>query len=103
MGFSDLGELGELAGIGGIAIGAMLLILRPLIKKMGLSKLGPTKTYRTLRLLIILSWSIGLAGIAASIIHDYSFDRTYGSYSPIFKKNRGDIYIDNTSEPSNDR
>jgi len=59
--------VGQVAGIGGIAIGTFLLLFREVIRKNIFSKLLKTHSYQLMRLLLILVWSVALAGIIAYV------------------------------------
>jgi hypothetical protein len=83
MDLSQLKSLGEIAGIGGIALGVVVLLVRPLIASIaGLPKdarAGPVK------LIAIGCFVIGAAGIAAWTISNQSNGRqvsTRGAQSP---------------------
>lgn len=59
----ELESLGKVAGIGGIALGALVLMFR---KSLTVTDgVNPKDRYRLVRLALILSWSIGVLGIAA--------------------------------------
>ncbi|NKK67648.1 hypothetical protein GFL88_29935 [Rhizobium leguminosarum bv. viciae] len=57
--------LGQVGGIGGIALGVFLLLFRDILRK----KIFPTLTkqdgYRLMRLITLSVWSVALVGIAA--------------------------------------
>lgn len=57
--------VGQIAGIGGLALGVLLLLYRELIRKDIFPTLRPMQAYRIIRLLLILVWTIALAGLAA--------------------------------------
>jgi hypothetical protein len=83
MDLSQLKSLGEIAGIGGIALGVVVLLVRPLIASIaGLPKearAGPVK------LIAIGCFAIGALGIAAWTISSQSGGRqvsTRGAQSP---------------------
>lgn len=57
--------VGQIAGIGGLAIGALLLVFRDVIRKEIFPSLTREHAYQILRLLIVLTFLIALAGIAA--------------------------------------
>ena len=66
MDLSQLKSLGEIAGIGGLAIGAVLLLVRPLIDKLGIvpaAQRGPL-----VRLIAGGAFGIGVLGIGAWLI-----------------------------------
>jgi len=59
--------LGQIAGIGGIALGVLLLVFRDFLKKSVFAKLTKDQSFRLLRLLLILTWSVAMVGIVAWI------------------------------------
>jgi hypothetical protein len=61
--FSSLAALGKIAGLGGIALGVVVLLLRPTIQK--LSLLPAKQREPLLRLVIIGAFGIGALGIIA--------------------------------------
>jgi hypothetical protein len=71
----ELEKLGKVAGIGGIAIGAIVLIFRDIIAREIFTTLPPELTYDLLRLIIILAFVIGLVGVLGWIWQQY-IDRT---------------------------
>jgi hypothetical protein len=56
---------GQIAGIGGLAIGALLLVFRDVIRKEIFPNLTREHGYKIIRLIIVLTFFIALAGIAA--------------------------------------
>ena len=60
-----LKAVGQVAGIGGLALGVFLLIFREIIRKKIFPMLPPKEAYRLLRLITGAVWSVALAGIAA--------------------------------------
>jgi hypothetical protein len=99
MDLSQLKPLGEIAGIGGIALGAMTLLIRPLIGAL----LGLPKDERAgaVKLIAIGCFGIGALGIAAWIIGSQSTGSTvstHGSQSPgIISKENATVTYGNTS------
>ena len=57
--------MGQIAGIGGLAIGVLLLVFRDVIRKEIFPSLTREHAYRIIRLIIILTFLMALAGIAA--------------------------------------
>ena len=53
------------AGIGGIAIGALLLIFRETLRKSIFPKMTREQGYKTIRMILVMVWTVALAGIAA--------------------------------------
>jgi hypothetical protein len=60
-----LSVVGQVAGIGGLALGVFLLLFREIIRKKIFPKLPPAEAYRLLRLITIAVWSVAIVGIAA--------------------------------------
>jgi hypothetical protein len=60
-----LKTLGEVAGIGGIVVGALVLIFRDIIRKNIFPNLAKQQSFRLLVLIVILAWSIAVLGIVA--------------------------------------
>ena len=57
--------MGQVAGIGGLAIGALLLIFRDVIRKEIFPNLTRQQAFHVIQLLIVLTFLVALAGIAA--------------------------------------
>jgi hypothetical protein len=57
--------VGQVAGIGGLALGVFLLLFRDIIRKNIFPKLPPAEAYRLLRLITVAVWSVAIVGIAA--------------------------------------
>lgn len=60
--------VGQFAGIGGIAIGALIIIFRDIIRKNIFPSLVKREAYRLLILIVILVWSVAIAGIVAWVL-----------------------------------
>jgi hypothetical protein len=60
-----LKTVGQIAGIGGVALGVFLLLFRELIRKAILPRLPAREASRFLTLIAVLVWSVALAGIGA--------------------------------------
>ena len=60
-----LQTVGEIAGIGGLSLGVVLLLFRDVIRKNIFPRLGVQEAYKLLRLIVILVFMIGIAGLAA--------------------------------------
>jgi hypothetical protein len=56
------------AGLAGISIGFVLLIFRNIIKKNIFPKLSPERSYGILRLIIQLTFAVGIFGVGAWVI-----------------------------------
>jgi hypothetical protein len=57
--------LGQIAGIGGIALGVFLLLFRDVIRRKISPKLTQNQGYRVILVFMILTWSIAIVGVAA--------------------------------------
>jgi nitrate reductase gamma subunit len=60
-----LKTVGQIAGIGGIALGVFLLLFRDIIRKKIFPALTKQQGFQLLMLISVLVWSIALAGIGA--------------------------------------
>jgi hypothetical protein len=57
--------VGQVAGIGGLALGVFLLLFREIIRRNIFPMLPPAEAYRLLRLITGAVWSVAVLGIAA--------------------------------------
>ena len=57
--------VGQVAGIGGLALGVFLLLFREIIRRNIFPMLPPAEAYRLLRLITGAVWSVAVVGIAA--------------------------------------
>jgi hypothetical protein len=76
-----LKTLGQIAGIGGIALGIFLLLYRDAIRRLVLSRLPATESYKIMRLFLILVWSVAVIGML--IWATEGLQVTFGPGSPI--------------------
>ena len=67
-----LKTLGQIAGIGGLAIGMVILIFRDVIRKRVFPRLTQEQAFRLLRLILVLVWSVAILGIAAWVYTNQS-------------------------------
>ncbi|AYQ36656.1 hypothetical protein [Runella sp. SP2] len=63
-----LENLGKIAGIAGISIGALVYIFRSVIRRSIFPTLSPIHGYRIIRLIIILTFSIAFVGLLTFLI-----------------------------------
>jgi hypothetical protein len=56
---------GQIAGIGGLALGVLLIVYRDIVRKKIFPKLPPAEAYRLLRLITVAVWSVAIVGIVA--------------------------------------
>ena len=94
--------VGQVAGIGGLALGVLLLLCRDIIRKNIFPKLPPAEAYRLLRLITLAVWSVAVIGIAAWVytsqagqpLHDGSvIQHTNGTNSPAQNGNGNKVII----------
>jgi N-acetylneuraminic acid mutarotase len=57
--------MGQVAGIGGLALGVFLFLFRDIIRKNIFPTLNPEDAFRLLRLILVLIWGISFAGLIA--------------------------------------
>ncbi len=62
---SLLKTVGQIAGIGGIALGVLLLVFRDVIRKNIFPQLASVQAYRLIRLVVVLTFLIAALGISA--------------------------------------
>ncbi len=62
---SVLKIVGQIAGIGGLALGVFLLLYKDLLRKLKVPGLKQSQWYRVIILFMVLVWSIALVGIVA--------------------------------------
>jgi hypothetical protein len=62
-----LKTVGQVAGIGGIALGVLLLVFREVVRKQIFPQLTKQQAYRLLTTIVVLVWSVALFGIGAWI------------------------------------
>jgi hypothetical protein len=93
-----LKTLGQLLGIGGLALGVFFLLFREVIRKSIFPTLKKDDAYRLLRLITVLIWSVAVIGIAAWLWGiqkaPASSASTTGQQSPIVQGTKGDVRID---------
>ena len=60
-----LTKLGQVAGIGGVSLGVLLIIFRDVIRRNIFPRLGQDQAYRIIALVIVLTFSIAALGLGA--------------------------------------
>jgi hypothetical protein len=95
-----LKTLGQVLGIGGVALGIFFLLFREVIRKSIFPTLKKDDAYRLLRLISVLIWSVAVIGIGAWIWGDRtSAASSTGPQSPVLKDTKGDVRIDFNAPP----
>jgi hypothetical protein len=82
-----LRTLGGIAGLAGLAIGMILLLYREIIRKNIFPTLTRTDSYRLLRIIAVLSWSVAMFGIlcwvwSTAILHRNQAQPTVAAAAP---------------------
>ena len=88
--------LGQAGGLGGIAVGVLLLVFREIVRKSIFPMLKKEDAFRIMRLIIVLTWSVALAGIAAWVVGARSgatMIETHGDQSPVVSGSGGPVNI----------
>ncbi len=93
-----LEAIGQIAGIGGIALGVLLLVFRDILRKAIFPQLTPERGYRLLRWIVVSVWSVAALGLGAWIWTDVQCDgderiATRGAQSPIVTCTQGQVII----------
>ena len=95
--------VGQVAGIGGLALGVFLLLFRDIIRKNIFPKLPPAEAYRLLRLITGAVWSVAIVGIGAWVYTSQTrqssagtvIQHTDGTNSPAQNGNGNSVIINN--------
>jgi hypothetical protein len=82
-----LKTVGQVAGIGGLALGVFLLLFKDIIRKNIFPRLPPPEAYRLLRLITGAVWSVAIVGILAWV---YVETREPASPSSVRQETHGD-------------
>ncbi len=92
-------SVAKAAGIGGIAIGALMLVFRETLRKSIFPMMTREQGYKTIRMILVMVWTVALAGIAAWV---WAGSRppgetltTSGDGSPIVRDVNGSVNIVN--------
>jgi|GEM_PF-1028140 len=94
---SILKTVGQIAGIGGISLGVLLIVLRDIIRKRIFPKFKSEKlAYRLLRLIIIVVWTVAIAGIAAWVFTTVSVQKSADTIAISNTEFSGDMHFANT-------
>ena len=63
-----LKAMGAVAGIGGLALGVTLILLRSYLQRVLEAQFGKAQAYRLFRLFLVLVWLIAVIGIVAYVV-----------------------------------
>jgi hypothetical protein len=89
---SVLTSLGQIAGLGGIAVGMVVLIYRDVLRNRLLARLSASQSFQILTLIIVLAWGIGVAGVVGWLAAPTS----RGSPTPISQEKCNSTINDNS-------
>src|SRR3712207_5911273 len=99
-----LKTVGQVAGIGGLALGVFLLLFRDIIRKNIFPKLPAAEAYRLLRLITGAVWSVAIVGVLAWVYVETREpatspssvrQETHGDNSPAISGTGGNVTITN--------
>jgi hypothetical protein len=103
-----LETLGKVAGIGGVALGVLLLVFRETLRKAIVPKLTRHQAHSLFVLALVLVWSVAIAGIGAWAWIEKAPDvttapggpsiETHGDQSPAVSGVNGNVTITNTKD-----
>ena len=106
MGTELLKTVGQIAGIGGIALGVILLLYRDIIQKKIFPTLTKKQGFQLLVLISIFVWTIGLAGIGAWVwtaessgSEKTTIEQKVEGGTGVIHTGDGDINIENPNNP----
>ncbi len=77
-----LGLFGQIAGIGGLALGVFMILFRDVIRKNIFARLSPQQSYRAVRLVLVLTWSLALLGLSVWVYVSERADAIGQRYFP---------------------
>lgn len=90
-----LNTVGQIAGIGGLALGTFLILFREIIRKSIFPTITKEHAYRLLRLIAFFVWTVALVGIGAWAWTEKNSggieQKTYGDMSPAIQGVNGDV------------
>jgi hypothetical protein len=92
-----LKTLGQVLGIGGVALGVFFLLFREVLRKSIFPTLKKDDAFRLLRLIALLIWSVAVVGIGAWMWGEQQPKRsivTNGPQSPVIQNTKGNVYIE---------
>lgn len=110
-----LKAVGQIAGIGGLALGVFLILFKEIIRKNIFPKLNKEHAYRLISLISILVWSVAIVGVLGWIVLKYqektlvdaevpvkkitsTNQKTFGDNSHIITDSKGDVNITYSEE-----
>lgn len=86
MSFDVLKIIGQVAGIGGLSLGVLLILFKDIIKKNIFPSLKRDHAYSIIKLMLILVWSIAFLGILGWVFLEYH-DKTLDKQENVINNN----------------
>ena len=96
---SGLAVFGQVAGIGGLALGVLLVLYREVLRRRIFPQLSREQGYRIIRLIIVLTWTVAMIGIASWVYTstrapaDVPRSSNRSVYGPTLPFNTGWIFV----------
>lgn len=73
--FEILEMAGKVAGLGGLVVGVFLLIFREVIRKEIFSGMTKEQSYKIVRLMLVLTWSVAVIGMLLWAVNSYVYEK----------------------------
>jgi hypothetical protein len=90
-GWAPMAEtFGQVAGLAGLSLFVMYMLFRDVIKRLLIESIGPERTFKTLRMLLLLVGAVTVVGIT---VWGYEGD-VIESAGPVIKWVWGSVYVD---------
>jgi hypothetical protein len=77
--------VGEIAGIGGVALGVFLLLFKELLKKIVAPAVTREQWYKVVVLFMVLAWSIAFCGIGAWALVGLRHGPNFALFKPLLR------------------
>ena len=95
---SGLAVFGQVAGIGGLALGVLLVLYREVLRRRIFPQLSRAQGYKIIRLIIVLTWTVAIIGIASWVYTstrapDVPRSGNSSLYGPTLPFNTGWIFV----------
>jgi hypothetical protein len=76
-----LTTMGQVAGVGGLGLGVLLLVFKDFLRQKIFSTVGPAQTYKLMRQLLWATWSVAIAGLLLWFLGAGGIEMTFGPNS----------------------
>jgi hypothetical protein len=96
-------SFGKIAGIGGLSLAVFVLIFQGVVRKNIFARLDQEKSYQAIRMIILLTWAMALAGLAAWL-YSYKYPKSEvelssGKLSALFNAELKEVSFRRTANP----